>query len=446
MGSYKKVGLLAGAASVTLGSMAFGEITPSDRDARIAALESEIQAIKADTGSNWLTDARAEEMRMLVQEVIADSETRASLLGNGGTAGWDNGFYLSNGDGSFTLNLSGQIDFRYIYNNRNNASDEDDTSGFEARRTKLKFKGNLFSKKLSYSVTGAFDRSDGAFGLEDAYGKWDLGDGWGFKWGQFKLPFNHEELVSSSMQLAVDRSFVNEIVNLDYSQGVEFSYAGDQCRFWFAFSDGSSQGNTAWNNTTGDTEWAFTSRVEWLAAGSDWSNFNDYTSLGTEEFGLMIGGGVHWQSDDYNSSNNDETKVFQWTVDAALEDNGWNLAAAFYGAHTDPSLSSSRQQDQYGFTLQGGAFLQPDKLEIFGQWGWYDFDDPTMTSDSIDVLTFGLNYYIDGNGHAWKWTNDIVWALDPVPSSTSFSGIGLLADNGVDEDQIAIRSQMQILF
>src|SRR5690606_9243328 len=106
------------------------------------------------------------------------------------------------------------------------------------RRTKLIFDGHLFGKDLEYKLQGNFDRDGGAFELEDAYFTYQLGNGWGVTWGQFKLPFQWEELVSSSRQLAVERSYFNEVFTKGRSQGIMLGYESDAFRWDAAFSDG----------------------------------------------------------------------------------------------------------------------------------------------------------------------------------------------------------------
>ena len=81
---------------------------------RIAELESRVAELKATRiPDNWLTEQRADEIRALVHDVLADADTRASLLQSGMTAGWDKGFFLASSDGNFKLKVAGQIQFRW---------------------------------------------------------------------------------------------------------------------------------------------------------------------------------------------------------------------------------------------------------------------------------------------------------------------------------------------
>ncbi|MEE9129132.1 MAG: hypothetical protein V3T84_03875 [Phycisphaerales bacterium] len=63
-----------------------------------------------------------------------------------------------------------------------------------------------------------------------------------------------------------------------------------------------------------------------------------------------------------------------------------------------------------------------------------------FVEDDVSLVTFGANYYLNDNV---EFTFDIIWALDPIP--TDSLNAGLLAD-GVEEDQIVARAQLQLKF
>ena len=75
--------------------------------------------------SEWLNEERAGEVRSLVQDVLADSQSRTSLQDSGMMAGYKagKGFYLSNQDGSFSLMMSGQLQTRWVMNNNSGRVD-----------------------------------------------------------------------------------------------------------------------------------------------------------------------------------------------------------------------------------------------------------------------------------------------------------------------------------
>ncbi len=448
MSRYVKSSVLMCAALAALGRPALAGDGPADADARVASLQSQRDQIDAQI--NRLRDGErgpwlnAEEVRALVREVMAESESRSSLLAEGMNAGWDKGFFLKNDDGSFTLKIKGQSQFRYVWNNKDSA--DTDTASFEMRRAKIEFAGNIYSKDLKYKIKGAYERDGGLFQLEDAYGEYVLGNGWQFKWGQYKPTFNPEENISSSKQLAVDRSVVNEIFNLGFSQGVELNFENDTFQFAFGFTDGATlsstgssgaRANTRFNNDT--TEYAFNARIDAKLIGDDWKQFEDFTTWSTDETALKIGAGLFYQDGEYGAAS-DETQWLQWTVDTQFESGGFNLFASVVGRHSDPNATATPSFDQYGFVVQGGYQVVPDKWEAFARYEWFDFDG--AYSDEYSAVAVGFNYYF--HKHDWKWTTDLVWNLNAVPFSVT--GVGLLSDAPADSDQIAIRSQVQFLF
>ena len=210
----------------------------SDVSGQIAELRAEIAAMKQENNKDWLTERRSAEIRGVVQDVLADADTRTSLQDSGATAGWKKGFFLSSPDGNFSLKVSGQLQVRYVLNSRKGDQDlgpfnpANTLYGFENRRTKLSFSGNVFDKSWTYKIKGAFSRAGGAFVLEDAYVQKKLEGGLAIKVGQFKAPWMREELVSSSKQLTVERSIVNEYFNQGYSQGIQLGYEADSFRAW----------------------------------------------------------------------------------------------------------------------------------------------------------------------------------------------------------------------
>jgi phosphate-selective porin OprO/OprP len=410
-----------------------------------------------------------DEVRALVAEMLSDAQTRTSLLAAGG-AGHDGQFYLANADGSFRLNVGGQIQFRYIADFRDAAGGNDDfDGGFVTRRTKLQFDGNIVNADWTYKVVGAFDRDGGSFGLEDAWVAYSFGNGWKAQWGQFKLPFLREELVSSRRQLAVDRSVANEIFNQDYSQGVQLSYDDLDWRFAAAFSDGFASRNTDFPTSTAgpatglgsftsEADYAFTGRFEFKFQG-DWKQAEDFTSEQGAPFFAMVGAAAHYQQDANSGAATDvDNNYLGYTADISLEGDGWNLFGAFMGRHLDgrnslaarpPSDLSSA--DDFGWVVQGG-FRVAKETELFARYDGVKLDSNTITSgkDTFNFLTVGVNQYYAG--HAAKATVDLVYSVDettnlaaaPVFANGDFNGLGLQGDD--DKGEVAVRLQFQLLF
>src|SRR5262249_36066794 len=144
-----RVGLLAGAAALTLTGVSVAgspDATTNDDQSRIAALEAKIAAMENANNQNWLTEQRASEIRGLVQDVLADADTRASLLQSGMTSGYDHGMVLGSADGNWLLRTNFLIQERFIWNLQNSGVEDfgadDNRYGFENTRTKFILSGH----------------------------------------------------------------------------------------------------------------------------------------------------------------------------------------------------------------------------------------------------------------------------------------------------------------
>lgn len=382
----------------------------------------------------------SDQTRALSSELRSDAANRTSLLAQADSE----------------IALGGQIQFRYIWNFRDEApnaveddpatpgvdetvEDEDTTLGFQARRTKIWAKGNV-AEDWGFKIVGAFDRDGGDFELEDAFINYDINDTTSVMFGQFKLPFLREELVSSAKQLAVDRSVTNETFNQDRSQGIMVTYTGDAFRFGGAFSDGLRTANTDFDSMA-EADYAFTGRVEWKWAG-DWEVFEDFTSWQGSDYAGMIGGALHWEDGGSTGGPTAEVETFGLTVDASAEGNGWNAYGAFIWLDEDSAFGESTSN--YGWLVQGGVFLA-ERWELFGRFDMTIPDDD-LDADEFSTITVGVNHYVIPESHAVKFTADVQYLIDELDKSivSSSTGVGILPDTG--DGQWAIRLQMQLVF
>ncbi|MEI6023504.1 MAG: hypothetical protein WCP80_02770, partial [Phycisphaerales bacterium] len=152
MSLTKFVGLLAFTAVATSATAASVEAT-NDTNAQIAELKKELNELKSQNGDKWLTEERASQIRGVVQDVMADADTRSSLQATAATSGYNNGFFIASPDGNFKLQINGQVQVRSSYawqtNSAWNASKTVDPNatkaqyGTEIRRAKLSFSGNV---------------------------------------------------------------------------------------------------------------------------------------------------------------------------------------------------------------------------------------------------------------------------------------------------------------
>ncbi|MCI0631205.1 MAG: hypothetical protein L0Y44_11200 [Phycisphaerales bacterium] len=436
-------------------------------------MKGEIDELRAATNEDWLTEARADEIRGLVSEVLSDADTRASLLQDGLMAGWSEHFFLASADGRFKLIIDGAMQIRYVYNYLERAPGslgDQHRQGFEHTRMRLTFRGHVFSSDIQYLIRSEFARAGGTGNdqLLDAWVRYNFSDEWSIRFGQFKIPFNREELVSPFEQLAVERSLVNEIVNLGRSQGIELSYHDDQNRLSLATTDGASPnplllGNAALlggphTNTSAialDVEYDAAMRYERLAAGT-WEQFDDFTSPRDDEFGLMWGIAVHAQEGESTGVasflGQSSTRAFGATADLSVE---WGGANAFVSAtyhYVDTPINPQNFQNVglfhiIGIVAQVGVYVTP-KWELFLRGEFAEAENrstPTPTNiPDLNLVTVGANYYL--NGQDLKWSTDLGVAISDVSGffASDLAGYRANADNTAP--QVVFRTQFQLLF
>lgn len=412
--------------------------------AELAELRREIDALRHSMSPEAaLTEARASQLRALVQEVIADADSRSSLQSSGLTAGWDKGFFLASADGNFRLRISGyaQIRFNYNYIDDPRPGQDRNAKGFENRRTYLQFDGHIVDPSWVYRVQGNFRVNDGTLVLQDAYIRKNFEGGFHILAGQAKAPYMRETLASDTGLLTVDRSVIETVFGAGRTQGIFLGWNNDMLRVVGTYCDGTQAAgglSSPWQQQT--TEYAFIARGELKLGEADWSSYNDMTSFPGDKTGALIGAAMAWQRGDAGSRLSG-IETLAWTVDAEIGFGGANIFGAVVGRHLDSSAGSA-DADQFGAYGQGGFFIN-ETMELFARYEWGDSD---TGGDDFSAVTAGANWYIAKQ--QLKLSGDVSYAFEGV--SPFFGGPGTVQgwrpDAEGDGGQIVVRVQFQIVF
>lgn len=466
-------------------------------NADLAAKVERLEQVASDRGA-WLTDERADEIRAIVSDALADSATRSSLAADGSTAGWDKskGFFIASADGNYLLNIRGDAQFRWVYDHRDigsapaavgsvAAGTNDDTYGFEWRRMRITFAGNVVDPSWTYEFKFANNRNatGGNTGyLDDAWIQKSFDGGYALRMGQFKAPFLREEGTSTIGQLAVERSMVNEVFSVSRSQGIVFGWTGDTARVEGYYGDAlranaavptntaatatgiASGQNVSFGSNT--TDYAFSARAEFKPTG-EWKQFKDAQSYRGEASGMLFGvAGFVEQMLPASLGSVLPDVIWALTADATVDFGGASVLA--YGVYRNVTLQdplavrdggTNDELDQWGALVQAGVFMTDD-VEAYARYevGNTDTDqfrtNATATlanAEDDSILTVGVNWWPEGVKQKYlKLTADIGYAFTPI-IDFSGSGAGWLPDytdsGGVSsEGQWVFRTQLQIIF
>lgn len=347
------------------------------------------------------------------------------------------------------VKVSVQIQARYQFNSRDDASttlalpDDDTTMGFVMRRAKVGISGNV-TDNIKANVKFAFSRSSGAAALEDANATWKINDDVSIKVGQFKSAVLREENMSSSRQLASDRSGVNETFNQDFSQGIELQFGGDAWRAKVGFNDGFNTDNTAFNSAS-EADYGVSARAEFLVGGGEFGQFKQFTSFRGSNAGGMLGVAVHHQSmGDTNPSTATSTEMTTVTGDFSWVDDGWNIFVAGVWRSMDTGAVTI---DDSGLVVQGGFFVA-DSDELFARYSavFAGSDNGPGSDQDYSDVTVGWNHYLVPESHAAKFTLAGTYSFDATTTSvvSTSDGHNLLPDS--EDGQFGIIAQLQFLF
>ena len=434
------------------------------------ALQTEIRAYARDVDGRSIDEARRGEIRSIVADVLADAEARTSFQDIAVIPGWKKGFRLESPDGNFLLKVGGQLQIRFVMNRANGYAEATPTRstvmvngttqpggaayewGLENRRVKLQFEGHVIDPSWTYRIKGSLERiTGGRMLLQNAWIAKSLDNGIKIKVGQFKPAFMREEMVSSSKQLAVDRSLVNEYFNQGNSQGIEISWKNEDFKLSGWTGDGlgsrylgparTNGQNTSWDQTA--TSYSFATRGEWKMAG-EWSQFKDMSSRRGSEAGAMLGLAAAVQRANQNIPANGAVSL-GITTDLTVDVSG----ASFFVSGTWANVAAGGAggtNNPWGVTIQGGYFVMED-VEAFARYEYMDYDLQNQINPKtarFSGFTLGSNWFLTP---AVKLTADWTYNFDSLAAGGFQSnGIGLRRDRSGEVGQWALRGQLQLLF
>jgi len=455
-------------------------------EATLDAVNSRLAQLEQEDEEAWLDESRAAQIRGVVLDVLADAETRASYASDGALAGYDpgKGFFLQSADGNYYLRVSGQIQARYVLNRAEDPGTfgangpAEYKYGFQMRRVKITFSGNVVDPSWTYKLQGAFNRgannktsgNTSTFLVEDAWINKDLGDGFSVKVGQFKAPWMQEDLVGSSRQLAVERSLLAGYFEQNYNRGAQIQWQSEQLRLrgWtgngiptpFA---GDSHNVTSSNWNTDPTVYSFVARGEAKFGDAAWKDFEDFNSFRGGKTGVMLGiSGLYQRyatSEVFGDAN--ATLVSGVTADVTVNFGGASLFSyviweSGQDAETFPGNQPLGTRNPWGFLVQGGYFITDD-VELFTryEYGSLDASGSLMgipyADNDLSAITAGFNWFFAKN--ALKFTLDYGISLNTLGRPAyGFEGYGSNSGAGYREDvpggeyQWSLRAQMQLLF
>jgi hypothetical protein len=353
------------------------------------------------------------------------------------TVAYDGGTVFRTDDETFELKLTGRMQTRYelfkVLGEDEDGESPELVQRFVLPRTRIGMDGYVFSRDIRFKMEGSFS-DNGNPRLRDFY--FDVGLAGGqviFRAGQFKRPYNRQELVSDFGTEMPEKAATNEFargsrdIGLMVHNGIERS--PDGLEWALAFVNG--QGDRAVprctqaggsitcsppSNVPSDFQPQLVARLGFNVGG-----IRGYSEADLEGGPLRLAAAVSYK---LMNIEDDDLRGHGLQADLVIKAHGLSFQAAGFMEKLGDA------DTQFAGHAQAGVFLTPKQHQLVGRFGATPLP-VTATGDQDYVLEIrgGFNWYFFG--HSLKWSNDI--------------GIVKATTEGADAE-LQARLQAQIVF
>jgi hypothetical protein len=426
--------------------------------------------------------AEQKEVSKTTEDMINDAAKHSQLLDVGSfSAGYkDNRFFIGSDDGRFNLRPWFHLQIRDAVVHRQDfkqgGNGDDTQNGFEIRRLKLAFDGNMFGPDLTYQFVWATARANGTNNvvdstgtkigtvansaggtpiLEEAWVKYHFHDTpWYVRGGQFKESFLHDQIVSSRYQQSTERSLTADIfANGDaFTQGASVIWdPATNMRADVGFTDGMRSANTDFQQfPTGNFNYGAFGRFEFKAMGK-WSDYGQIGAVDVKEPLLVFGAGADYVERghanqvsgaiDAHYASPSGLSVYAAGVDRYSNHNFGIYTQSATGATIgtpDPAVANG-WTNEYSVLLQAGWILD-GHWEPFGRYEYMKLQGTAAGSKNyVQALTGGVNYYLVG--HRAKFTAQCTYLPNGIPIGDGADDI-LISPHGKGEFSGVVQFQL----
>ena len=332
-------------------------------------------------------------------------------------AGYKKGFFIQTPDKNFKIKMKVRSQFQFSIDD---TDDENTETNFRIRRLRLAWQGNAFRPWLKYKVQlDASDEVELKTMLLEAVYPTRYGNVLVPRIGQFKVPFNREELNSSAYLQLVERSVVNKEFAFGRDIGAAlYGVIGNYLTYGAGVFNGDGD-----NGRSKDSNLLYVGRVQLtpccgeLEYGGTFPSGGDYeiraNSIKSDKpliafavsFAGMGGLDIERKTPDSDLDERIEeifdgtdarpvSDIFSISSDVSFRYRRISFEGEYNARWIDPrGIGEDKVFDQ-GFRVQGGFFLMPKFIEIAARYAIINFDDDIAGRDNVWDVTTGLNFYL----------------------------------------------------
>ena len=413
-------------------------------------MRADLAAVRAQMENRWLDEERAQQVRVIVRDALANSSTRTSFRVDEWSAGYaegeSGGVFISAADGSASIHMSAMMQVRFVassaYGSDTTAAQRNTTRwGLEDKLVFVALSGNLHDPTLTYLGVIAYTTQTNRFiavgnQFRFVYGRIrkDLGDGWAVLVGLQNVPWDLEsDYIGSSTLTSGDYSIFNYRFGVGKQAGVGVTWTGDSVRLAAGTYSQVNSVAAAWDSPQ-NLSFAVASRVE-AKWGIEWEQISRMSGSPNDSPGVVLGLGTcmsNGRAQNPQPPGSLATPAAQgFTCDARILLRETVLIAQ-YAYMRDPADGPELGWYQ-GVNLQASTFVAP-KVEAFAEACWMGVEW---------IAQVGVNWFIDGNRTKLTMKAVVPFGGGDVNGIRSISG-GLGIANA--DNNASFVTQLQVKF
>lgn len=323
------------------------------------------------------------------------------------------GVRFASADGNTGLALKARVQVRGTFS-KNDAKDEP-TADATIRRLRLTLEGFALRKRLTYKLQLAAASQDldpvAPLIIRDAYANYAFHRDFELRFGQMKVPYGRQRVVSSGNLQMVDRSIVTGEFNLDRDIGLQalsndLFGAGAHLGYQLAVFGGDGRGRVS-----GGFGLLYAARLEWRVFGGQTSaelDEPDFMRSSKPRLALGASAAFNHKTDRRRSTTDEVLRTGAWLsyahvgLDTVFKYRGLSLTTELFlrDAMRDSNsevlegkLVVDRARSGYGGFLQGGYFVS-DNAELTARVGGiYPLAGVDVGSKPQREVGGGISYY-----------------------------------------------------
>ncbi|HLE26333.1 MAG TPA: porin [Thermodesulfobacteriota bacterium] len=342
--------------------------------------------------------------------------------------GYSNGFFIRTQDDLFSLKFNIRSQFLFFVEDEG----DDTATSFDIRRLWISFRGNAFRPWFKYLL---ILEASGDVELLDYFMDAAKITAVVPRAGQYRVPFNREELTDPFNLQLVDNSILNREFSLGRHIGVGLGGVGNR----FVTYGVGVFNNAGRNSINENSNLLYVGRVMFTPTGEPrYSSINPFPVSGeyaysqgsfgdTETPLIAISAAVAFlpgykpvnDSPDNVVINNrmfalgsDKSNIFQFSADISVKYSIFSLEAEYDLRNINPDEAGIDSALSQGVRVQSGVFLIPKLIEVAGRFAIIDLGND-FGDDKIWEITPGLSFYFIKN-HNLKLQFDYSFIRDEL--------------------------------